>query len=124
RSRSREAVSQLGAAYSKARALAVRNPAMVGPGMAAATVCLSGDAIHVHVGLPADCGIDSLWRATLSGGSRTQVFADAAMSTDFACIAVDNRARIVAANVDDATCTTASEITVRHGGWNVEASLI
>lgn len=124
RSRSREAVSQLGAAFSKARALAVRNAAGSLASDPAATVCVANARIYVHTGTPVDCGTDSIWQAAVPGGEKTGLFTDTAMTSSFHCIAVDNRSRVVPSAVGSTSCALDVAITVAHGGWHVDARLM
>lgn len=134
-----EARSQMRLAYSKARALGIRN-GNARTTDAAAWVCVASGVVYVYQSMPTSstgpdtCGIVAgdaavdddglIWRADLAGGIATTVeTAAAANSTAFTCLGFGNRGLPVAVSMGATACTTDQIIYVKRGNSNEATTL-
>ena len=116
-----EGGSQMETAYAKARAAAIKN-STGSTGTAAAVLCINSGVVYVHTGIPGTCGQNSLWNATLAGGTGTQV-KNADASALFNCIGIGNRGYQVSTVVASAPCTSTILISINRGGKSVQKNL-
>ncbi len=107
-------------AASRAKAMALRNSAGVTGDTPAATLCTVANVVHVHQGLPGQCGTDSVWRQEVPGGARTQVLLDGAA---LGCLALANTGRPVPQALGGANCALSTEFEITRGDERVTGQL-
>ena len=107
-------------AVSRAKAMALRNSAGVTGDTPAATLCAVQGVVHVHQGLPAQCGDGSAWRQDIPGGARTQVLLDGAA---LGCLALANTGRPVPLAFGGADCAEGMAFEITRGDERVAGQL-
>lgn len=108
-------------AFSRAKALALRNANGVTASEAAAALCQNGSILYVYSGTPASCGASTyVWQGVIPGDGTTQIRLD---SATFSCLALNNAGIPVTATIGAATCTPGSSYTISKGVQNVSKTL-
>ncbi len=128
----REAREQLRAGFQKARSMAVGNISALGGGQAVALMCLGTDSVlrvfaldttaSPAVNLPTVCndsGPAARWQAKAAGGSAMQVL-NAATSSNWSCMAFDNRGRVIAHTLNTTVCNQLGTVRLIRGGVSTD----
>lgn len=107
-------------AFSRSKALALRNGSGATVDTAAATLCQNGTTLYLYSGLPATCGAGTIaWQGDIPGGSTAIQLGGAT----FTCMVLNNLGMLVSSSIGGTNCATASNYTISKGGQSVSKTL-
>lgn len=108
-------------AFSRTKALALRNGSVATASDPAASLCQNGNVLYVYSGLPGTCGTGSyVWQGIVPGDGNTQIQLN---SATFSCLALNNAGIPVATTINTTACAQSSSYTISKGVQSVSKTL-
>ncbi|NKF21172.1 pilus assembly FimT family protein [Solimonas marina] len=119
-----DAQAQIGQAYARGKAMALRNPGGVSDSLAATIVCLSGTTLSLYAASDSNTAAACSGTATWSTEIADSVSVQAPSGTAFTCVAFDNRSRAISASASDGgnSCSTGNGFTLTKESGTVTAA--